>query len=293
MKLTKLALHTLCETAIVAATAAGEYIQSQFDQHYIKQSKEGGDSLASQVVTEVDLQAQEIILLNLEASLKAYDLGLLTEEAEDDQSRAEKDYFWCIDPMDGTLPFTERRTGYSVSLALISRAGDPAVGVVYVPDLAECYSAIKGGGVLCNGIPFARKKDASEDTINVYMDRSFLTEPYYEWVKKELEAFAKLHSEKIQIHATFGGVRNAIGVMSSDKGCYFKFPKKQKGCGSIWDYAATRLFFEELRLPVSDAYGHPLHLNNLSNTFMNERAILYATKQELSAFVIALGQKVE
>ncbi len=283
-------LKALCDIAKSAATVAGQYIQSQFDQHYVKQSKEGGDSLASQVVTEVDLKAQEIILSHLENSITVHDLGLLTEESEDDQSRTEKDYFWCIDPMDGTLPFTERRSGYSVSIALISRAGDPVIGVVYIPDLAVCYSAIKGGGVLRNGIPFARKEGVSKDIIHVYMDRSFQSEPYYEKVKKELEELAEHNSEKIQIHATFGGVRNAIGVMLSGKGCYFKFPKKQKGCGSIWDYAATQLFFEELSLPVSDAKGHRLDLNNLATTFMNQSGILYSTDEGLSAMIRNIGK---
>ncbi|MFT6856528.1 MAG: 3'-phosphoadenosine 5'-phosphosulfate (PAPS) 3'-phosphatase [Cyclobacteriaceae bacterium] len=291
-KLAKRNLRALCDTAIIAATQAGRYIQSQFDQHYITQSKEGGDSLASQVVTEVDIKAQKIILAHLEKSIIAYDLGLLTEELEDDHSRAVKDFFWCIDPMDGTLPFTERRTGYAVSIALISKAGDPEIGVVYIPDLAVCYSAIKGEGLAINNKPFLRDENRAVDSLHMYMDRSFTTEPYFELVKNQLKELAERQKVTVQFHENFGGVRNAIGVMISGKGCYFKFPKKKKGCGSIWDYAATRLFFEELSLPVSNAKGDSLHLNNLPTTFMNDVGILYATEEKLSAFIKELGRKI-
>ncbi|MEQ8240548.1 MAG: inositol monophosphatase family protein [Cyclobacteriaceae bacterium] len=290
--LTSRNLKELCETAITAATAAGQFIQSQFDKHYTTQSKIGGDSLASQVVTEVDLKAQEIILSHLEKSIDTFDLGLLTEEAEDDQSRSTKNFFWCIDPMDGTLPFTERRTGYSVSIALISRAGDPVIGVVYIPDLKQCYSAIKGEGVLLNDQAFVRNAIQNEHILHIYMDQSFTVEPYFSFVKNQFNDLLDGDLSKIQFHDNYGGVRNAIGVMNSGKGCYFKFPKERKGCGSIWDYAATRLFFEELDLFVTNAAGEKLHLNNPTSTFMNHAGVLYTTHEELSEFIVAIGKKV-
>ena len=283
--LTTIDLQKLCEVAKEAAVSAGEYIQSQFDQEYKKEHKAGGDSLASQVVTAVDLKAQEIILEHLKPSIAAYDLGLLTEELADDHSRAEKAYFWCIDPMDGTLPFTERRSGYAVSIALISQSGDPVVGVAYIPDLKACYTAVKGSGVYLIGEPFAREK-TDDPTIHFYMDRSFLSEPYADAIKQAFES----HYSHVEYHSAFGGVRNAIGVMTSGRGCYFKFPKKRKGCGSIWDYAATRLFMEELELNVSSAGGDTLHLNRLSSTFMNETGVLYATDEELAGFIRGLLQ---
>lgn len=290
MTLSMLQLEELRKAAKTAAIASGQYIQSQFDQHYEKQHKAGGDSLASQVVTAVDLKAQEIILEHLNDSIENYDLGLLTEELEDDRSRIERDYFWCIDPMDGTLPFTERRTGYAVSIALISKAGDPVIGCVYVPDQMSCYTAIKGSGVQLNDQPFAREHKTTS-SIHFYMDRSFQSEVYYEQVKALFEE--EYTDIPIKYHADFGGVRNAIGVMDSGRGCYFKYPKERNGCGSIWDYAATRLFFEELGLCISNAFGERLHLNNPQTTFMNDQGVLYATDEELVTFIKELRKRIE
>ncbi len=290
MKLNSKDLHELCEVTTKAAEEAGKYIQSRFDQSYETSRKTGGDTLASQVVTEVDLRAQEIILNQLKTSIQNYDLGLLTEEAIDDQSRHTKDYFWCIDPMDGTLPFTEHRSGYAVSIALISQAGDPIIGVVYVPDESECYSAVQGEGVQKNGLSFTNREVLNDDKLHWYMDRSFQSSADYDVVGTQMDEYARLQHRVLQIHVGFGAVRNALGVMTSKTACYFKNPKKKDGGGSIWDFAATRLLFEELGLHVSNAKGDRLHLNDQETTFMNDQGVLYATDKSLADF---FGEKVQ
>ncbi|MEL7002146.1 MAG: inositol monophosphatase, partial [Bacteroidota bacterium] len=79
-KLTKIELRQLCQLARNAAIEAGIYIQSKFNSHYSRSQKQGGDTIASQVLTEVDLKAQQIILSQLQNSIDDYNLGLLTEE---------------------------------------------------------------------------------------------------------------------------------------------------------------------------------------------------------------------
>ncbi len=291
-ELTDTELKSIAKTAEQAGIAAGKYIQSQFDQHYNKEQKIGGDSLASQVVTEVDFKAQEIILKGLKASMETYDFGLLAEEATDDDSRHQKDYFWCIDPMDGTLPFTERRSGYAVSIALISNEGDPYIGVVYIPDQEICYSTIRGKGVSQNDLSVTLDY-SSTHALDFYMDQSFQSEKYYEWVKSQVKSWADERDLELVIHSSYGGVRNAIGVMLSSRGCYFKFPKVRKGCGSIWDYAATRLMCEECGIQVSNMSGKTLHLNGQGTTFMNEQGILYASDTELSDFIMQLSSQLK
>ncbi|MTI39542.1 3'(2'),5'-bisphosphate nucleotidase CysQ family protein [Fulvivirga lutimaris] len=286
MTLSKQDLRTLCEIAKTTAIEAGIHIQSLFDEHYDKGMKKGVDSIAAQVVTEVDIKAQEIILEGLKSTIKQYDLGVLTEEAVDDQSRLEKDYFWCIDPMDGTLPFTEGRTGYAVSIALITKVGNPVIGVVYIPDLDECYSSVKGMGVLLNDKPLIRNNGNSEDTLHVFIDTSLKKESYFESLTDNInEWFDKKYVQTLY-HNGFGAVCNAIGVMNSISGCYFKLPKEKQGGGSIWDFAATHLFFEELSLCVSNGAGNILNLNNANSTFMNEVGIIFATDEALSSFLI-------
>ena len=92
MKLDTDDLLLLSQLAISAAYQAGEII-SKSNNHSIKvNTKTGGSSLASMVVTEVDLLCQNIILQTLATSCKTYDLAILTEETPDSLERLQKDF---------------------------------------------------------------------------------------------------------------------------------------------------------------------------------------------------------
>ncbi|MEE9337306.1 MAG: inositol monophosphatase family protein, partial [Methylococcaceae bacterium] len=120
MKLSSTNLFLLSQCAISAAYQAGQIISSFSGQSVTVNKKQGGDTLASQVVTEVDHLSQEIILQTLLPTCDIFDLALLSEEIPDNRERLEKDFFWCIDPLDGTLPFIQSTPGYSVSIALVA-----------------------------------------------------------------------------------------------------------------------------------------------------------------------------
>ncbi|MCW8962212.1 MAG: inositol monophosphatase, partial [Gammaproteobacteria bacterium] len=154
MKLSTDDLLSIQKIAITAATEAGRIIADHAGKRVNVQHKSGGDSLAAQVVTEVDLLSQETILKHLRPTCEQYELALLTEESSDDGSRLEKDHFWCIDPLDGTLSFIESTPGYAVSIALVSRAGTPLIGVVFDPLTNTLYSAVQGQGAMRNGQPW-------------------------------------------------------------------------------------------------------------------------------------------
>ncbi|WP_162555695.1 inositol monophosphatase family protein [Reichenbachiella versicolor] len=281
----------LCELAITAGNIASQYIQSKVGKSYAKESKAGGDSLASQVVTEVDIKSEKLIIDVLSDSMRKYDLGLLMEETTDDQSRLEKDFFWCIDPIDGTLPFTEQRKGYAVSIGLISKQGNSVIGVAVVPDQQDVYSAIIGDGLKKNGLPINL---ASNETniIDVFTGNSFESESYFDFVKTELEHYASETGMVISYQRGFGGVVNVLELIASGRGCFFKFPKKNLGCGSIWDYAAVRVFFEEVNAYVCNGYGNTLHLNQSESTFMNTQGAIFATHEGISDFLVELSDKV-
>ena len=59
-------ITVLCQVAKVAAVEAGKYIQSRVQDHFEINLKEADRSLASTIVTEVDLESQEIILKQID-----------------------------------------------------------------------------------------------------------------------------------------------------------------------------------------------------------------------------------
>ena len=274
-------LNDLTRKAVRASLEAGELIRSYQDQDVEVLHKEGGDTYASQVVTEVDQKAQEAILRILEPTCREFDLALLTEESEDDRSRFEKEYFWCIDPLDGTLPFTRKEPGYSVSIALVSRQGLPQIGVVYDPVHDVLWQATKGQGLLRNGIAW-KMQPRGKELVFTY-DRSFESHPERARVLTELENYAESIGLQGVTASQFGGaVINACHSLESAPGCHFKFAKPQEGGGSIWDYAATACLYEEGGAVISDVHGDPLDLNRHDSTFMNHRGAVYATDQALA-----------
>ena len=136
----------LMETAKEAALAAGRFIFANRERP-LKVSSKGFSGTASDVVTEIDIEAQRIILTILEPSIVRYDLGVLAEEGEQDDSRLTKHAFWTIDPLDGTRYFIDGQPGYATSIALVSQSGDPILGVVYDPVHDALYETVVGEGV--------------------------------------------------------------------------------------------------------------------------------------------------
>ena len=274
-------LKALTKQAVQAAVEAGELIRSYQDSEVEVLHKEGGDTYASQVVTETDRKAQDVILHILGPSCEEFDLAVLTEENEDDGSRFEKKFFWCIDPMDGTLPFIRKEPGYSVSIALVARDGSPQIGVVYDPVYDVLWQATKGQGVRRNGEPWTL--DASSKELTFTYDRSFTDRPERDRVLQELEDYAHSVGLGKLVSTQFGGaVINACHALEAAPGCHFKFAKPQEGGGSLWDYAATACLFEEAGAVVSDVHGELLDLNRSDSTFMNHRGAVYATDQDLA-----------
>lgn len=268
-------LSQLSNIAIKAALAAGKVIQQHMNTDVSVEKKEGGTSYASQVVTEVDSACETVILAHLRPSCDEFDLALLSEETEDDGSRFEEDFFWCIDPMDGTLPFINKQAGFSVSIALVAKDGTPYIGVVFDPSTDTLYHASKGNGAYKNGRPWEIKP--SNDHLTYVTDRKLKDTPRVAEIEDLLnEKVEKLSLNGVKEMAGAGSVLNGIRVLENGPACMLKFPKKEKGGGSIWDFAATACIYQELGLPATNFEGGPLDLNRKDSTFMNHEGVFYA-----------------
>ncbi len=293
MNLSREILQILCKGAVEAAKEAGKVIRSsQGTDFKIEMKKEGG-GMASQIVTEVDRMSQKTILRCLEPLTKKYDLGLLAEEEHDDGSRFEKDYFWCIDPLDGTWPFSEGVSGYSVSIALIAKSGVSVIGVVYDPVEGNLYEAISGEGAKRNGIDWEINNRSTD--LSFFVDRSFPDHPQFDVVCDCLNNIAKeIGLADLKVVVNGGSVLTAIYALENQPAIYFKLPKQTNGGGSIWDFAATACIYNELGGYVSDVYGNPLKLNrNDGTTFMNKEGVLFSFDAEWVNRIIQLSKNIK
>ncbi|MFD1162571.1 MULTISPECIES: 3'(2'),5'-bisphosphate nucleotidase CysQ family protein [Hwangdonia] len=268
-------LKHLTNIAIEAALSAGKTIQKHLNDNIVVEKKEGGSNYASQVVTKVDRECERIILSYLKPTCKAHDIGLLSEETEDDESRFKKEYFWCIDPLDGTLAFINKQPGFSVSIALIAKDGTPVIGVVFDPSTKILYHAIKGHGAYKNKSPWNIQN--TNDYLTYVTDKKLRDTP------KSTEIQDILNKHKTDLGLKYikeisgaGAVLSAIIVIENGPACFLKLPKKDLGGGSIWDFAATACIFQELGLTATHFNGETLELNKKADTFMNHKGVYYS-----------------
>lgn len=290
MKNASLPLRVLCDTAVAAAIDAGRYVQSVDRSAVQEQFKDAGTSKASQVVTEVDVRSEAIIRERLQPFSEQHDIAFVGEEsAQFDASavpeRLLKSCFWCVDPLDGTLPFVEGRVGYAVSIALVDQAGNSLLGVVYDPVEETLWHAIRGQGAHRRGaIP--PEDVGAGSSLMVFADRSFEAHESHADAVKALTACAQ-HSGLNGIEWVYGSgaVKNACQVLDHSNACYVKLPKNQNGGGSLWDYAATACIARESGGWASNIHGHPLELNRQGSTFMNHQGVIYASNEQIGRYL--------
>lgn len=268
-------LLPLNKIAIKAALAAGKIIQQHRNEEVSVALKQGVTSHAAQVVTVVDRACESAILTHLLPTCDQFDLALLSEETKDDGSRFKKDFFWCIDPMDGTLPFINKQPGFSVSIALVAKDGTPYIGVVFDPSTNTLYHAIKGNGAYKNNSPWEIKP--GNQHLSYVTDRLLKDTPQLTKIEGLLqEQVKRLNLNGVKEIAGAGSVLNAIYVLENGPACMLKLPKKESGGGSLWDFAATACIFQELGLPATNFAGGRLDLNRKESTFMNHQGVFYA-----------------
>jgi myo-inositol-1(or 4)-monophosphatase len=110
------------------------------------------------LVTQADLQSEELILAELSRNFPNHDI--LSEE-KGNRGR-ESDFVWLIDPLDGTTNYAHNYPVFAVSIALEIK-GEIKLAVVYDPNLEELFVAEKGKGATLNG---KQIKVSSTSTLN-------------------------------------------------------------------------------------------------------------------------------
>lgn len=105
-------------------------------------------STPTDLVTALDRAAEERIVERLRVCRP--DDAIVGEEGADRPGRS--GLRWYVDPIDGTTNFVYGLGGYAVSVGVADADGAVA-GAVHVPSTGELFSAHRGGGATCDGLP--------------------------------------------------------------------------------------------------------------------------------------------
>ena len=286
-----LPLQQLRDAAIQAAREAGQFVQSTDRSKLQRRCKEAGSSAASQIVTEVDVRSEAIIRQCLQAISEQWNIAFVGEESSQNvpdviPERLLKPYHWCVDPLDGTLPFVEGSSGYAISIALVDQSGVPLIGVVYDPVDSTLMHAIKGQGAYRDQAPITRATSVST-SLMVFADASFRAHESYADMLDTLNGCAQDSGlDGIEVVYGSGAVKNACQVLDYPAACYVKLPKPEDGGGSIWDFSATACIVGEAGGWASNIHGQALELNRQGSTFMNHQGVLYASNERIARYLI-------
>ncbi len=136
--LPKVSIATINNIALAAGRAILEvYHHADFSQVVDFKADQSPLTLADQASHRVIAPALQ----------KHYpNIPLISEEGEetDYATRRQWEYFWLVDPLDGTKEFIKRNGQFTVNIALIHHHR-PVLGVIYAPVTEELYFATQPG----------------------------------------------------------------------------------------------------------------------------------------------------
>jgi 3'(2'), 5'-bisphosphate nucleotidase len=140
-------LNNLLPIAITAAEQACKEILDVYNSGDFQAENKGDNS----PLTVADKRAHHCIA----DLLKPTKLPLLSEEGRQIPYEERKDweYFWMVDPLDGTKEFLKRNGEFTVNIALIHK-NKPVLGVVAVPATGEVFYGAVGVGAFLRHVEF-------------------------------------------------------------------------------------------------------------------------------------------
>jgi 3'(2'), 5'-bisphosphate nucleotidase len=176
---------TLLHQALEAAALACREIMDVYTSGDFQAEAKGDNS----PLTAADKRAHEVIASTLQNS----GLPILSEEGKmiPFEERRNWEYFWMVDPLDGTKEFLKRNGEFTVNIALIHK-NRPVMGVVAVPVTGDVYYT-SGDGVLLkrNGIvqklAYRGRINLKQRALRVVASRSHMTEETQQFVNSLAE----------------------------------------------------------------------------------------------------------
>ncbi len=170
--LEKIDLEVIKNIALEASKVIMEIYRKDFQVEY-KDDKSP--------LTEADLKSNEIICNSLKNLYP--NIPIMSEENKqtDYEERKDWEYYWCIDPIDGTKEFIKKNDEFTINIALIHNQ-EPILGVVYAPAIDVMYSAKKGLGAFKNNEKLPIKRN--DDKFIIVASKSHMSDETQEYINK-------------------------------------------------------------------------------------------------------------
>jgi 3'(2'), 5'-bisphosphate nucleotidase len=155
---------------VAIAKEAGNAIMQVYKQDFEVEYKQDNSPL-----TLADKKANDIIEDGL--NQLPVNLPILSEEGKEIsyEDRKHWEYFWLVDPLDGTKEFVKKNDEFTINIALIHK-DTPVLGVVYAPALDVCYWAKQDEGAFKDGKRLPLKTAGQRNTYKIIVSRSHMSD---------------------------------------------------------------------------------------------------------------------
>ncbi|HEY4163341.1 MAG TPA: histidinol-phosphatase [Dongiaceae bacterium] len=191
-------------------------------------------------VTQADKECESALRETIAATFP--DHGIIGEEYGSE--RADAEYVWVLDPLDGTRSFVTGRPMFGTLIAL-NRGGKPVLGVIDMPILDDLWLGIAGQPSTLNGKPIKSRACAA------------LAEAYLSTISPQaFDAATFPRFEKLRVQAkstSYGGDCYQYGMVATG----FIDLVVERGLG-IYDYLALVPVIEGAGGVIADWQGKAL-----------------------------------
>jgi len=240
------------QDVVTIAKEAGSAIMQIYKKDFAVEYKHDDSPL-----TIADKKANDIIEYGL--NQLSVNFPILSEEGKDIayEDRKYYEYFWLVDPLDGTKEFVKKNGEFTVNIALIHK-DTPVLGVVYAPALNVCYWAKQGDGAFKDEKKLPLKTEHQRNTYKIVSSRSHMSQ--------ETQAFINAidtHKEKELV-----SVGSSLKICLVAEGEADIYPRL--GPTMEWDTGASHAIADEAgsklrRYESGQYFKHEYNKENLLN----------------------------
>lgn len=229
-----------------AAIEAGEITLARRFGNYSVKRKGSADN----ILTEVDTASEERILNILKAKFPRH--NFISEEIGEEDNGSE--YWWVIDPIDGTGNYFSGLPTYGISIGLLKN-GKPYLGVLNFPALKTLYWAVRGGGAFKNKHKIRVSRETELSKVMVGFDLGWMGKR-----TKEIKHLVLPLVDKVRYTPILGcTVAGLSYVAEGIYGAYIHWAYP-------WDFVAGASIIEEAGGIVTDNKGN--QINWLTNNML-------------------------
>ncbi len=218
-------------------------------------------------LTLADKKSHDLIVDNLKELYPS--MPILSEEEKETPYKTRRgwDYYWLIDPLDGTKEFVKKIPEFTVNIALIYQK-QPIMGVIYTPLKDDFYYAVKGSGAY--KIDSRNTRSLLEITGETPGNKITVVASRFHRTKELEEYIDKLKSQFKEVELTSIGSSLKFCLVAEGKADVYP----RLGLTMEWDTAAGQIIVEEAGGRVIDqSTNEPMRYNKKS--LLNNYFIVY------------------